>query len=73
MKEIDSLYVSLLEWDRLQENLEINTITDAGPLHKGIKTISITRNADYDLYAEAIPQYDIYVPGKPVRIRQRLQ
>lgn len=53
MKEIETLYVQLLEWDRLQEKLQIKPISDSGPLHKGIETISITRDADYGLNAEA--------------------
>lgn len=52
------VYLSWLEWEALEEKLEVRDIAHPGPLHEGIERIWISRNDDCFLNAEATGKGD---------------
>jgi len=55
---MNDVYLSWLEWEALEEKLEVRNIVHPCPLHEGIERIWVTRNDDCSLKAEATGKDD---------------
>lgn len=55
---MNDVYISWLEWEALDDKLEIRNIARPCPLHESIERILVTRNDDYGLNAEITGEGD---------------
>lgn len=69
---MNSVYLPWLEWDMLDERLDVKDIVHPSPFTESVEKISVTRNDDYGLNAEATGKHDnkvFYKVESPSRLK----